>query len=130
MIIAGFFVTWLVLSLSFRSISIRHSLEHAVRSSLEASSIVGVFFITFSTVTREGAELAMFLQALIIETTNGHTALIACLGGIATGIALAYIMIRWLAHIHVRWLLRISGIILILIAGELLIEGSKKLGIL
>jgi high-affinity iron transporter len=130
MIISALLVSWLVLSLSFRSVSLRQSIEHSLRTSLETSSAVGVFVLTFSAVAREGAELSMFLQALLIDTANNHTAVIACLGGISAGIALAYVMIRWLAHVRLRWLMQISGIILLLMAGELMIEGIEKLGIL
>lgn len=130
MILSAILVSWLVLSLSYRSISLRQSIETSLHSSLEASSILGVFFITFSAVTREGVELAIFLQALMIDTVQGIGAMLATMSGIGAGITLAYIVVRWLTHLKIRLLLRISGVILLLIAIELVVEGLEKLGII
>ena len=128
MILSALLVAWLVISFSFRTVSLKHSIEHSLRTSLETSSVFSVFFLTFSTVAREGAEMAMFLQALLIDTVSHGSAVVALMAGVSAGLCLAYILVRWLAHIRIRLLLRISGVLLVLIAGELFIEGLEKLG--
>lgn len=130
MILSALLVMWLVISFSFRTVSLKHSIEHSLRTSLETSSVFSVFFLTFSTVAREGAEMAMFLQALLIDTLSHASTVVALMAGISAGLCLAYILVRWLAHIRIRLLLRISGVILLLIATQLVMEGLAKLGVL
>lgn len=130
MITSAILVSTLVLSISYRSISLQESIETSLQRSLEASSVAGIFFIAFTAITREGVELAIFLQALLVDSPRGIIAIIACFSGILAGIVIAYILIRWLSHLRIRFLLRISGFILLLIAIELAIEGMEKLGII
>ncbi len=105
---------------------------------LSRGSRVGMAFLAFQAVWREGLETMVFTLAILFASTSqaptpgrGHLLLLGALLGIVVALVLAFAIYRLGAKINLKWFFRILGVTLMFFAAGLLanaIENLQQLG--
>jgi high-affinity iron transporter len=124
MIFASFLITFMILwMLKQRHIVI--DLHKQVDKQIHEQHKVGLFFLVFVSVLREGIETVIFLSAASFAATTGNS-LLGALWGIVAAIILGYLMFVGSKKINIKAFFNVTSIILVLFAAGLTAHGIHE----
>lgn len=126
MLIAAGLITWMILWMLTQRQKLRKNLEDKAQTHIERDYPIGLFFLSFIGVAREGIETVIFLQAALIQSDK-----VSVFGGGLLGIVLAvilsYLLFKGIAKIPLRKFFAVTSVLLILFAAGLTAHGLHEL---
>jgi high-affinity iron transporter len=123
--LAAAVLTWMIFWMSRQSRNIKGELETGVRRATSQSGKSALFFLAFISVLREGVELALFLTASALATSQHQTVLGALLG-LAGAAVLGWALFATTLHLNLKRFFQITGVLLILFAAGLVASGMHE----
>jgi high-affinity iron transporter len=124
MIVGALLITTMIFWM-MNQYNIAKDIEKQVSKRVSGTFGVGVFFLVFISILREGVESVIFLAALRF-TTGGNT-LLGALLGMATAMILGYFLFLGSLKISVKKVFTFTNVLLILFAAGLVAHGVHKL---
>ena len=125
-ILAVVFVTWMIFWMRRAARSIAGDLRSRLTDALAVGSIA-VAVMAFLAVIREGLETALIFYSAVQGASVNGGPLYALLGGIATAIAIGYLMYATAVRINLSVFFTWTGALLILVAAGVLSYGVHDL---
>jgi high-affinity iron transporter len=125
-LIAVGFVTWMVFWMRRTSRFMKDELHGKVDAALAMGSFA-LALTAFIAVGREGLETALFLWTNVQATGSTAEPIIGAVLGLATAIALGYLIYRRAVHFNLRTFFTITGAALIVVAAGVLSYGVHDL---
>jgi len=125
-ILAVVFVTWMIFWMRKAARSIAGELRSRLTDALAVGSIA-VAVMAFLAVVREGLETALIFYSAVQGASDNGGPLYALLGGIATAIAIGYLMYATAVRINLSVFFTWTGALLILVAAGILKYGVHDL---
>jgi high-affinity iron transporter len=120
------FVTWMIFWMRAAARSIAGDLRSKLTDALAVGSVaVGV--MAFLAVVREGLETSLIFYSAVQGASVNGGPLYALLGGIATAIAIGYLMFATAVRINLTVFFTVTGALLILVAAGILKYGVHDL---
>lgn len=118
MILAAGLLTWMILWMIGQRKDLKKNIENKVAGHLEDKHPMGLFFLAFVSVLREGVETVLFLQAASFESKDGNL-LAGGILGIVIAVALSFIIFKGMKKVSLKHFFAVTSILLILFAGSL-----------
>lgn len=125
-IIAVGFVTWMVFWMRRTSRFMKDELHGKIDAALAMGSFA-LALTAFIAVGREGLETALFLWTNVQATGTTAEPIIGAVLGLATAVALGYLIYRRAVHFNLRTFFTITGAALIVVAAGVLSYGVHDL---
>jgi high-affinity iron transporter len=120
------FVTWMIFWMRRAARGIAGELRNKLQEALEVGSFaVGV--MAFLAVVREGLETSLIFYAAVQGADVNGGPLVALLGGVATSIAIGYLMYATAVRINLTVFFKWTGVLLILVAAGIFKYGVHSL---
>ena len=119
-ILAAALVTWMVFWMAKTARNLKGNLEGDVERSLTGTG-VGLMFVAFLAVAREGIETALFIWAAASATGESWLPLLGAVIGLGISIFLGYLIYRGALRLNLRKFFAWSGAFLIIIAASVLV---------
>lgn len=123
MLLASFLLTFMILWMMKRK-HVAHEIREHVSEELDERHRLGLFFIAFIAVFREGIETVLFLGALTF--TTGRVSLMGGIFGITAALFLGYVFFRGTRKVNLKIFFSITSVILILFAAGLAAHGVHE----
>ncbi|MFF5291375.1 iron uptake transporter permease EfeU [Paractinoplanes globisporus] len=120
------FVTWMIFWMRRAARGIAGELRNKLQDALAVGSIA-VGFMAFLAVVREGLETSLIFYAAVQGANLDGGPLFALLGGIATAVAIGYLMYATAVRINLTVFFRWTGVLLILVAAGIFKYGVHSL---
>lgn len=113
-------ITYMIVWMRRHSAHLRDDLEARAGSAIATGSIAAVAGMAFVAVLREGLETAIFLLAILGDTTTPAVGFTGAILGIAVAVAIGYGIYRGGITIDLRRFFRVTGVALVVVAAGLL----------
>jgi high-affinity iron transporter len=126
MLTAAGLLTWMIFWMRNRARTLRNEIEGRTQAALDAGSAVGLAFVVFVGVAREGVETALFLFSSVEGSSPLVSLVAAIIGGVAA-IGLGYLFYRGSHRLNLRTFFTATSVLLLLFAGYLLAFGLHEL---
>jgi high-affinity iron transporter len=126
MLVAAGLLCWMIFWMRSHARTIRHDLEGRTRAALDTGSALGLAFVAFVGVAREGVETALFLFGAV-EGSSTLVSVVASLAGAAAAVGLGYLFYRGSHRLDLRLFFKVTSALLLLFAGYLLASGLHEL---
>jgi high-affinity iron transporter len=120
------FVTWMIFWMRRAARGIAGELRNKLQDALAVGSLA-VGFMAFLAVVREGLETSLIFYAAVRGANLDGGPLFALLGGVATAIAIGYLMYATAVRINLTVFFRWTGVLLILVAAGIFKYGVHSL---
>jgi high-affinity iron transporter len=124
MLFGAFLLTTMILWM-MKQRNIARDIEKRVSTSISKTRTIGLFFLVFIAIIREGVESVIFLAAARFATAENN--LIGAMLGVAAALVLGYIIFLSSLNFNVKSFFAITGILLILFAAGLVAHGIHEL---
>ena len=124
MIIGAILITTMIFWM-MKQYNIAKDIEDQVAKRVSSSFGIGVFFLVFISILREGVESVIFLAAL--RFTTGRSMLFGSLLGMSAAIVLGYFLFLGTLKISVKKVFAFTNVLLILFAAGLVAYGVHEL---
>ncbi len=124
MLLGAFLLTTMILWM-MRQRNIAVEIEQKVAAGLTKSKRIGLFFLVFISILREGLESVIFLSAASFASPNNN--LPGALAGFILAALLAYLLFRGSLRINIKKFFTLTNILLILFAGGLIAQSLHEL---
>jgi high-affinity iron transporter len=121
-ILAVCFVTWMIFWMRQAARGIAGELRNRLQDALAVGSLA-VGFMAFLAVVREGLETSLIFYSAVQGADLNGGPLYALIGGIATAIAIGYLMYATAVRVNLTVFFRWTGVLLILVAAGILKYG-------
>jgi high-affinity iron transporter len=125
-ILAVALVTWMVLWMARNARDLRGNLHGKLDAAMTGAGL-GIAFVGFLTVGREGVETALFVWASVLASGTAVLSTIGAFLGIFAAVALSYLISRGFVRINLSMFFTWTGLFLILIAAGVLASGIGDL---
>ncbi len=125
MLTAAGLLTWMILWMLVQRRNIKKNLEDKMEAHLKRDHYIGLMFITFVGVAREGIETVIFLQAAFLQSDSSGV-LSGGVLGMVIAIILAYILFKGVAKVPLRKFFTFTSVLLILFAAGLVAHGVHE----
>ena len=126
MLLAAGVLTWMIFWMQRQAHTLKPAIEEEVQQAAARNSGWALFALAFFAVVREGIELALFLTAASMATSNQQT-LIGALLGLGTAALLGYLLFASTMRLNLRNFFQITSFLLILFAAGLVTHGVHEL---
>jgi high-affinity iron transporter len=123
MFVTAGFLTWMILWVH-RQKGVAKKIESQVQQHIASGFPLGLFFLTLTSVMREGVETVFYLRA--ISVVDGQYQIIGAILGAALAIGLGFAIFKFSMHVNLTRLLKISGAFLLLFAAGLVSHGVHE----
>ena len=120
------FVTWMIFWMRRAARGIAGELRNKLQDALAVGSLA-VGFMAFLAVVREGLETSLIFYAAVQGADINGSPLFALIGGIATAIAIGYLMFAMAVRINLSVFFKWTGVLLILVAAGIFKYGVHDL---
>jgi high-affinity iron transporter len=120
------FVTWMIFWMRRAARGIAGELRNKLQDALAVGSWA-VFVMAFLAVVREGLETSLIFYSAVQGANLNGGPLYALIGGIATAVAIGYLMFATAVRINLSVFFTVTGILLILIAAGIFKYGVHDL---
>src|SRR4051812_890033 len=120
------FVTWMIFWMRRAARGIAGELRNKLQDALAVGSLA-VGFMAFLAVVREGLETSLIFYSAVQGSNLDGGPLYALLGGIATSIAIGYLMYATAVRINLGVFFKWTGVLLILVAAGIFKYGMHGL---
>ncbi len=127
MLVAAGLMTWMVVWMWRRGREMRMTVEKDVDRHLSQNWPLGIFFLVFLSVLREGVETVIFLQATFLQARHALGTFTGATLGIAAAVLLSVLAFRGLKLFHLRHFFTVTSVLLLLFAAVLLTKGIGEL---
>jgi high-affinity iron transporter len=125
MIFAASVLTWMIFWMQRQSRLIKGELEADVRQAVVGVGKIGLFWLAFFAVVREGVELALFLTATGM-VSGGQSNLVGALLGLMGAIALGWALFTSTIRLNLGLFFQVTSVLLIFFAGGLVAHGVHE----
>jgi len=125
-IAAVLFVTWMIFWMRRAARGIAGELRNKLQDALAVGSLA-VGFMAFLAVVREGIETSLIFYSAVRGANLDGGPLYALIGGVATSIAIGYLMYATAIRINLAVFFRWTGVLLILVAAGIFKYGVHDL---
>ncbi|MBI5728498.1 MAG: FTR1 family protein [Candidatus Magasanikbacteria bacterium] len=125
MLIGAGLLTSMIIWMS-RQRQIAATIEQKVAAHAANDHHVGIFFLVFFAILREGVETVIFLSAATLVASGGR--LVGALGGIVGAIFLGYLIFVAAVKVNIKKFFTSTSILLIFFAAGLVAHGVHELG--
>jgi high-affinity iron transporter len=125
-ILAVGLVTWMVLWMARNARDLRGNLHGKLDAAMTGAGL-GIAFVGFLTVGREGVETALFVWASVLASGTAVLSTIGAFLGIFAAVGLSYLISRGFVRINLSTFFTWTGLFLILIAAGVLASGIGDL---
>jgi high-affinity iron transporter len=125
MIFAASVLTWMIFWMQRQSRLIKGELEADVRQVVVGVGKIGLFWLAFFAVVREGVELALFLTATGM-VSGGQSNLVGALLGLMGAIALGWALFTSTIRLNLGLFFQVTSVLLIFFAGGLVAHGVHE----
>lgn len=125
MFLAAVVLTWVIFWMQRQSRSLKGELEANIRRAAGITGKVGLFWLAFFAVVREGVELALFLSASTMLYGARDNLLGAGLG-LAAAIGVGWALYTSTIRMNIRAFFMVTSVLLILFAGGLVAHGVHE----
>ena len=119
-------LTWMIFWMRRQARTLGGDLRKRVDQSLAGGTVLGLSSIVFIGVVREGLETALFLLAVVFDSSATSTA-IGAFSGLALAIVLGYGIYRGGERINLRLFFQVTGGLIIAVAAGLFAKGVHEL---
>jgi len=126
MLIAAGILTWTILWMRAQGRAITRQMETDAERAAAGDNRLGLFFIAFLAVFREGLELSIFLTALSIHAEISPVWIGALLGLLAV-LVISVLIFRGLIRLNITQFFRVTTILLVIFAAGLTAHGVHEL---
>jgi len=103
----------------------REEVETRVESTLTRTGMMGLSFLVFFSVLREGVETVLFLSAVYVVVPDNHR--IGVLVGIAAALLIGWALFRGLVRLNLKHFFTTTSLLLVLFAAGLTAHGVHEL---
>ena len=126
MTLAALLLTWMIFWMHRQSRYLRQNLEAGVsRAAAKTNSGGALFLLAFTTVAREGIELALFLIAVRVAS-EPVSSLLGALAGLSLAVLLGYMLFTTTYRLNVQRFFQVINFLLLLFAAGLLAHGVHE----
>lgn len=125
-LVAAGVLTWMIFWMRRQARTIGGELRKQVDRSLAGGTVLGLASIVFIGVVREGLETALFLLAVVFDSSAASTA-IGAFSGLALAIVLGYLIYRGGERINLRLFFQVTGGLIIVVSAGLFAKGVHEL---
>jgi len=126
MLLAAGVLTWMIFWMQRQAHLLKPALEEEVQQAAAHNSAWALYALAFFAVVREGIELALFLTAASMATSNQQT-IIGALLGLGTAALLGYLLFASTMRLNLRRFFQVTSILLIFFAAGLVAHGVHEL---
>lgn len=126
MFLAAGILTWMIFWMRRQAVDIRANLQSQVQATLAGRSWLGMAFLAFIAVIREGIETVLFLFAAIRTADSSTLFAVGGFVGLAVAVAIGYGIYRGTAGLNLRAFFNVTTVALILFAAGLLAHGIHE----
>ena len=127
MIFAAVLLTWMIIWMTETGRDMRNNLESKIEYSIRNQQRLGLIFLAFISVLREGIETVIFLAGVEAVEESQTTVLWSGLVGIAVALMISVFLFFSGKKINLRLFFGITSILLILFASGMLAHGFHEL---
>jgi len=120
------FVTWMIFWMRRAARGIAGELRNRLQDALAVGSLA-VGFMAFLAVVREGLETSLIFYSAVQGANLNGGPLLALIGGVATAIAIGYLMYATAVRINLAVFFKWTGVLLILVAAGIFKYGVHDL---
>lgn len=113
-------ITYMIVWMRRHSARLRGELETRTAAAITAGSVAAISGMAFIAVLREGLETAIFMLAILSNTTSPASGFAGAALGIVVSVGIGYGIYRGGVNIDLRKFFRITGVALVLVAAGLL----------
>lgn len=123
MFITAGFLTWMILWVH-RQKGVAKKIESQVQQHIAKGFPLGLFFLTLTSVMREGVETVFYLRA--ISVVDGQYQFMGAIIGAVLAIAIGFAIFKFSMRVNLTRVLKISGAFLLLFAAGLVAHGVHE----
>ncbi len=123
MILGASLIVYLIIWMAKKKDSAK-AIKEQVANALDSGKEVGLLFLVFVSILREGVETTLFLNAVISSQNNFST--LSAISGIFGGIIVGYVVYLGFKGMNLRYLFTVSSILLALFATGLFAHGVHE----
>src|SRR5216684_705757 len=125
-LVAAFFVVTMVIFMMKTGRKLKGQIEGKVGLLAGNDAWIGLFFFVFLMVLREGAEPALILPAVSLDSTE-LMSFLGTLLGVLAAVAFGVMFVKGSVRINLQKFFRVTTAILFLVAAQLVIAGLHEL---
>jgi high-affinity iron transporter len=125
MILAAGLITWMIIWLARQGQNFKKEVENNVNAAVQKNNKTAIFLLVFTSVLREGIELALFLFAIQFAS-EGLLVIIGVVLGLFTSVILGWLLFSSSLKLNMGQFFRVSNILLLLFAVGLLAHGVHE----
>ncbi|MDP2691983.1 MAG: FTR1 family protein [bacterium] len=124
MLTAAALISWMVLWMARQSKHISGHIKEKIDQHVQTGRKIGIFFLVFLSVLREGIETVLFLKAAALQA--GGNNLMASVLGIGAAIILGALIFSGLRKVNMKRFFQITSVVLVLFAAGLVAHGVHE----
>lgn len=117
-LIAVGFLSWMLVWMTQQARSMKSQVEGSVSSALKQGGALGVFWLIFIAVLREGFETVVFVLA---KFEQGFLPALGALAGLSAAAAIGVLLFKWGIKLNLRLFFKAMGILLLLVIAGLVV---------
>ena len=127
-------LTYMIMWMSGHGREIKGSLESKMDISLSQGELLGIAFLAFIAVFREGLETVLFLSAAFVQDSSGT--IVGVISGSGVVLVLSVLLMKGTVNLEISKFFKVSNVLLIILAAGLagygvheLIEAGEGIGV-